>query len=95
MPAPIDNSKIELSAELRELVEMLARNNHELWAKGRISEGWTLGPVKDGEKKTTPLLVPYEELPESEKDYDRQNAVETLKTIIGLGWTIQNSPGGG
>ena len=87
-PAPIDNSHIELRAEVQKLVEMLARNNHELWAKGRMAEGWTFGDVKDGAKKTTPLLVPYEDLPESEKEYDRQMAVEALKTIVALGGTI-------
>ena len=33
-------------------------------------------------------LVPYDELPESEKEYDRNTAIETLKLIIKLGYKI-------
>ena len=88
-PAPLDNSRIELSPDVQKLVEMLARNNHDLWARRRMDEGWRLGPKRDDEKKETPVLIPYEELPESEKHYDRQNAVETLKTILALGYRIE------
>ena len=88
-PAPIDNSSIEISKELSELVELLARNNHDLWAKRRIEEGWRYGPRRDDEKKETPVLVPYDELPESEKQYDRDNAVGALKTIIALGGRVE------
>jgi hypothetical protein len=88
-PGPIDNSKIELSGDLQSLIELLARNNHELWAKRRIEEGWKYGPKRDDEKKETPVLVPYEQLPESEKEYDRDNAVQTIKTIIALGGRVQ------
>jgi len=88
-PTPLDNSHIELGAQLKELIEFLARNNHDLWAKGRMEEGWSWGPQRNDETKETPMLIPYEELPESEKDYDRENAVETLKTIVALGYRIQ------
>jgi RyR domain len=88
-PAPIDNSKIELTPGLQRLIEMLARNNHELWARRRIDEGWRYGPNRNDDKKETPVLVPYEELPESEREYDRQNAVQTLKTIIALGGKVE------
>jgi class 3 adenylate cyclase/tetratricopeptide (TPR) repeat protein len=88
-PAPIDNSSIELSKELSDLVELLARNNHDLWAKRRTEEGWRYGPRRDDEKKETPMLVPYENLPESEKQYDRDNAIEALKTIIALGGHVE------
>ena len=87
-PQPIDTSNIELDDELLKLRELIAANVHDVWAVGRINEGWTLGEVKDPNKKTTPLLVPYEELPESEKDYDRNTAYETLKLIIKLGYKI-------
>jgi len=88
-PTPIDNSKIELSPDLQALVEVLARNNHELWARRRMREGWGYGPNRNDEKRETPVLVPYEELPESEKEYDRDNAIETLKTILALGWRVE------
>ena len=89
-PAPLDNSSIELSTDLQDLVELLAHNNHDLWAKHRMEEGWSWGPHRDDKKKETPMLIPYGELPESEKHYDRQNALETLKTIVNLGWTIED-----
>ena len=73
------------------MTETLARNAHEVWAQGRIQEGWTYGPEKSIERKTTPLLVLYEALPESERDYDRNTAMETLKTIVKLGYTIKKS----
>jgi hypothetical protein len=88
-PTPIDNSRIRLDAELERLVEPLARNNHELWARRRMAEGWRRGARRDDDARETPLLVPYDSLPESEKEYDRDNARETLKAILALGATIQ------
>ena len=87
-PKPIDTSKIELSNELIELQELIASNVHDVWALGRINEGWTYGKIKNNELKQTPLLVPYNELPESEKEYDRKTAYETLKLIVKLGFKI-------
>jgi len=87
-PEPVDTSDVILSEDLLALTGEIASNVHDVWAVGRISEGWVLGDAKDPEKKTTPLLVPYEELPESEKDYDRNTALETLKLIIKLGYRI-------
>ncbi len=89
IPKPIDTTDVELSSEIKELCEKLAENTHEVWAAGRIAQGWTCGPVRDDEKKETPCLVPYNELPESEKDYDRNTAMETLKVILKLGFEIK------
>lgn len=89
IPEPIDTSDVELSPEILELCEKLAKNTHDVWAKGRIAQGWTYGPVRDDAKKETPCLMPYDELPESEKDYDRNTALETLKVIIKLGFEIK------
>ena len=88
-PEPIDTSNIILSRELSDLTEKIAANVHDVWAAGRIQEGWTFGTVKDSAAKTTPFLVPYEELPETEKEYDRQTALETLKLIVKLGFRIE------
>ncbi len=87
-PDPIDTGDIELSAELLALTEKLAENTHEVWAKGRVAQGWTYGPVRDDSKKETPCLIPYGELPDSEKEYDRNTAMETLKLIVKLGYKI-------
>ncbi len=93
-PKPIDTSDIELPKDLLLLTEKIAENVHDVWAAGRIAEGWTYGKSKDIGKRTTPLLVPYEDLPESEKDYDRNTALATLKLIIKLGYTISGRPSG-
>ena len=88
-PAPLDTSGVTLSSELMELAEAMAENVHEVWAKNRISEGWTYGPVRDDKKKQTPCLVSYADLPEVEKAYDRNTALETLRFIISRGFTIR------
>lgn len=87
-PKPIDTSDVQLSAELLELTEKIAENVHDVWAIGRIEQGWTYGTERNDELKTTPCLVPYSKLPDSEKEYDRNTALETLKVIIKLGYRI-------
>ena len=62
---------------------------HDVWSAGRMAEGWIYGEKKDAEKKTTPLLIPYSELPESEKAYDRNTAFETLRLIVKMGYRIE------
>ena len=87
-PQPIDTTAIKLPKELNPLVEQMAKNVHEVWAAGRIADGWTYGATRDDVEKTHPCLVPYEELPESEKEYDRNTAIGTLKFILAQGFTI-------
>ena len=87
-PQPIDTSDVILSEELIALTEEIAENAHDSWAHKRISEGWTYGEKRDDTKKTTPCLVPYNELPESEKEYDRITAMESIKLIVKLGFKI-------
>jgi hypothetical protein len=88
LPHPIDTSRIKLNASLLALTEKLAESIHDVWAAGRIREGWTHGPSRNDVRKTNPTLVPYNELPESEKEYDRKTATETLKAILALGYKI-------
>ena len=87
-PEPIDTTGVVLPEELMRLSEVIAENVHEVWSAGRIAEGWTYGEKKDAVLKTTPLLIPYRDLPESEKEYDRRTAFETLKFIVKLGYRI-------
>lgn len=87
-PKPIDTSNVTLSRELLELTELLAKNAHDHWAKQRLAEGWRYGPARDDASKEHPDLVAYEDLTNSEKDYDRQAAIETLKAIVALGYRI-------
>ncbi len=88
-PHPIDTSAVELDEDILELCELIAENTHEVWSEGRIKDGWTYGETRNDEQKTHPCLVPYDELSESEKEYDRNTSMETLKLIIRLGYTIQ------
>lgn len=87
-PNPIDTSKVELPDDLLELTEKIAENVHENWSIGRIASGWVYGETRNDEKKTTPCLVPYSELSDSEKEYDRVTALQTLKSIVALGYKI-------
>ena len=88
-PKPLDTSDVILGKELQDLVEEMAKNVHEVWAQSRISQGWSYGSERNDELKQHPCLVPYEELPEVEKDYDRNTALETLKLIISIGFKIE------
>ncbi len=88
-PEPIDTSGVTLTPRLHNLTELLAKNTHDIWARLRSTEGWTYGPKRNDAGKQHPCLVPYEQLPESEKEYDRKMAMETLKTIAALGYRIE------
>ena len=90
IPSPADTSGITLPNELGPLVEKMAENVHDEWAKTRIEQGWTYGETRDDANKKHPCLVPYDELPEDEKVYDRNTAISTLKLIISMGFTISN-----
>lgn len=87
-PMPIDTSKVLLPADVISITERLAENTHDLWALQRMSEGWRYGPQRDDQGKRHPCLIPYTELPESEKEYDRKTAMDTLKAIVALGYKI-------
>lgn len=88
-PHPIDTSQVKLSPQVRELTERLAENAHDHWARQRLLDGWRYGPARNDANKEHPCLVPYDQLPESEKVYDRQTAMETLKAITALGYRIE------
>ena len=88
LPQPIDTKDVELPEELCQLVEHISKNVHEVWAAKRIVQGWTWGEERDDKLKKHPCLIPYEELPEEEKEFDRSTAVGTLKLILKLGFSI-------
>ena len=87
-PQPIDTKNIVLPVELEQLVEQMSKNVHEVWADTRMKQGWTYGEQRNDELKTHPCLIPYEELPEEEKVYDRNTSIDTLKFIIKQGFRI-------
>lgn len=88
-PNPIDTSDINLSEDIQSLVEKIAENAHEIWAAQRIKEGWVYGAIRDDSLKQSPWLIPYCDLPENEKEYDRLIAIENIKTILSLGYEIR------
>lgn len=88
-PKPIDTAGVELPEALLPLMEKLARNIHENWAQERFRQGWRWGPERSDSKKTHPCLIPYEELSEEEKAYDRITSAQTLKTILLMGFRIE------
>jgi len=87
-PKPLDTSMVTLPSELADMTEQFAKNTHEVWSKQRFAEGWKYGKTRDDEKKLHPCLVPYEELPENEKEYDRRTAIEAIRFIIKNGYKI-------
>ena len=88
-PVPIEVDGVEVPPELAPLVELLAENTHDLWARQRLQDGWTWGPARNDERKHHPGLVHYAELPASEQEYDRIIVVQTLKTIVKLGYDVR------
>lgn len=87
-PQPIDTSDVILPSQLEQLIEEIAKNVHETWAKNRINEGWRYGETRNEALKHHPCLIPYNQLSEEERDYDRKTALATLKTIYKLGFKI-------
>ena len=88
IPRPIDTKGVVLPKELNALAEEIAKNVHEVWSEGRMKDGWTYGEERDDARKHHPCLVPYENLTETEKEYDRNTSQETLKLIMKLGFRI-------
>ena len=88
IPTPVDTQSIQIPEELKSLAEEMSKNVHEVWAETRSSPGWTYGEERNDAEKKHPCLVPYEELSEEEKVYDRNTSLETLKLIIKLGFKI-------
>ena len=87
-PQPIDTTDVKLPEELEQLVEQMSKNVHEVWAEIRISQGWTYGEQRNDELKTHPCLIPYEEQPVEEKEYDLNTSIGTLKLIMKLGFMM-------
>ena len=87
-PTPVDTRGVTLTPEIIALTELLARNAHDVWAQQRLADGWRYGKQRDDGRKEHPCLVPYDELSESEKQYDRNAALETLKAVVALGYAI-------
>ncbi len=88
-PQPIDTSEVVIDTEHLKLTELLAKNTHEIWAKQRLADGWQYGSQRDDTLKQHPGLIPYEDLPDSEKEYDRLTALGVIKTLLALGYRLE------
>lgn len=91
-PKPIPTDHVALSDEVLELVELLAENAHEIWASERLRDGWKYGPQRDDAKRQHPCLVPYSQLPDRERDYDRTMVMGSVRAILALGFIISRIP---
>ena len=90
-PRPVDTSDVQLPEQMNALVEQMAKNVHEVWAQSRLEQGWIYGKERNDALKQHPCLIPYEDLPEIEKAYDRDTAIGTLKLMIKLGFKISKA----
>nr|XP_049707621.1 ryanodine receptor isoform X34 [Helicoverpa armigera] len=88
VPTPVDTLQITLPSYVEQIRDKLAENIHEMWAMNKIEAGWMYGDQREDLHKIHPCLVPFERLPPAEKRYDIQLAVQTLKTILALGYYI-------
>jgi len=88
-PEPINTDSVEIPGSIIHLIETLAENAHDIWARQRLEDGWTFGPERDDKKKPHPSLIPYKKLPEEEQDYGRIMVLGTVKTILALGWKME------
>ena len=88
-PQPIDVTDFPLDGDIKELIEAIAENCHDIWARERMDHGWTYGPERDDKNLKHPDLVPYSDLPDSEKEYDIKMAQGTLELIQRLGFKIK------
>lgn len=91
LPEPIDTRDIQLPEELVAMIESIAINTHENWAALRLAQGWKFGSERNDKKKEHPDLVPYENLSEETKEYDRRTTTEVLKTVIAFGFSIKKA----
>lgn len=88
-PCPLDLNTIVLNEKMEELVDLLAENTHNVWAKDRIKQGWTYGLCEDNVNKRSPYLVPYNKVDEHIKKANRDTASETVKTLMAYGYNLE------
>lgn len=88
LPRPLQTDHVALDDELLALVELLAENAHDTWAHQRIREGWVFGSERCDASRSHPCLVPYAQLPESEKAYDRNVVLGTIRAVLVMGFVV-------
>uniref|UniRef100_A0A8B9JLQ8 Ryanodine receptor 1a (skeletal) n=1 Tax=Astyanax mexicanus TaxID=7994 RepID=A0A8B9JLQ8_ASTMX len=88
-PAPLDLNHVKLTPNQNTLVERLAENGHNVWARDRVRQGWTYSIVQDIVNKRNPRLVPYNLLDEKTKKTNRDTVCAAVRTLIGYGYNIE------
>jgi hypothetical protein len=83
------NEEFYLSEEIKEAVNDIAKEIHNTWMQGRINEGWIFGNDRNDQEKTHPGIVPYENLSESEQNYDKNTAIATIIGLLKRGYIIE------
>ncbi|PIK56124.1 ryanodine receptor [Apostichopus japonicus] len=91
-PAPYNLSTVSVTPKMTRLVEQLAENAHNVWARDRMEQGWTYGLAEDGTYRRNPQLIPYSQLDDGAKKLNRDTASETVRTILGFGYTLEPPP---
>lgn len=85
---------VKLNPELQLIAEQQARASHEGWMEGKKAQGYVYGPeTNDDPKKgplTNPLLVPYDELSDADKQSNLANAVAVISILRDKGCNFVN-----
>ncbi|XP_068576132.1 ryanodine receptor 2 isoform X5 [Cebidichthys violaceus] len=88
-PAPVDLSQVFLSPAHEEVVNLLAENDHNVWARERIKQGWTYGAQQDVKGKRSPYLVPYGLLDERRRRVGREGVREAVCPLLAYGYSVE------
>ncbi len=68
-------------------IDVMARMEHERWVAEKLLAGFTPGG-RDSGAKTSPYLVPWDELDEIARDIDREAVLEIPKLLASAGFEI-------
>ncbi|XP_058690687.1 ryanodine receptor 2 isoform X3 [Poecile atricapillus] len=88
-PAPMDLSFIKLTPSQEAMVDKLAENAHNVWARDRIRQGWTYGIQQDVKNRRNPRLVPYALLDDRTKKSNKDSLREAVRTLLGYGYHLE------
>ena len=88
-PAPLDLSHVRLTPAQTTLVDRLAENGHNVWARDRVAQGWSYSAVQDIPARRNPRLVPYRLLDEATKRSNRDSLCQAVRTLLGYGYNIE------
>jgi hypothetical protein len=84
----IDRKAVNMTFTDKE-IEGMAEMEHGRWNVERLLDGWKRGARRDVAKKTSPFLVPWIELPEDIKDWDRETVRKIPEFLAKVGLEVQ------